>query len=274
MKKTAAIFLLFVLLGGVVPASALVERCLELNAAFSMLEEGNPFLERYNEITGANISARYPLGLPYMFGGKDEANLLTVWYSLETTKNFIKGKKYLYGFDCSGFTNWINFEAGKPQHDSLEQMITNRGLYRGNQLDAEDIPFDALYQALEVGDFLVASADGRHIMMYIGTLSDFGYTAEDAPELRDYLTYPLVVHCGLCPPYGERYQAYIEENNLGCDTTDGGVAIAIVGMPASAAPHYLYTQHYDHYYFDLNGYFLRVYDIRSTSSYVWFRTEE
>jgi hypothetical protein len=271
MKRMLAVFLVSALVSGIVSASALVKQSLELNAAFSMLEEGNPFLARYNEITGADIRARYPLGMPYMFGGKDYDKLMTVWYATETTKNFIEGKKYIYGFDCSGFTNWINFEAGKAQHDSLEQMITNRGLYRSNQLNMKGIPFDLLCYELQVGDFLVANAGGRHIMMYIGTMEDFGYTAEDAPELRDYLTYPLLVHCGLCPPYAARYAAYIAENGLGCNTTDGGVAVAITGMPVSEAPHYLHQDHYDHYYFDLNGYFLRVYDIDATTSYVWFR---
>ncbi len=271
MKKTAAVFLILMFLFAFSSASALVERSMELNAAFSMLEEGNPFLARYNGITGANVQARYPLGLPYFYGGKDEARLMTVCYATDSSKNFTLNQKYIYGFDCSGFTNWINFETGKPQHGTLEQMITNRGLYRDNQLDTSGIPFDLLSQTLKVGDYLVANHDGRHIMMYIGTLADFGYTAADAPELEAYLTYPLLVHCGLCPPYAERYRAYIEENNLNCNNTDGGVAITIVGMPVSEAPHYLYADHYDHYYFDLDGYFLRVYDIGSTSSYVWFR---
>ena len=271
MKQMVSVVLLLAVLFSVSYASAQVERSLELDAAFSMLEEGNPFLARYNEITGAHVKARYPLGLPYFFGGKDEAKLMTVCYATDSSKNFSIGKCYIYGFDCSGFTNWINFETGKPQHDTLEQMITNRGLYRDHQLDTLGIPFDLLYQTLRVGDYLVANLQGRHIMMYIGTLSDFGYTAADAPELEDYLTCPLLVHCGLCPPYSERYQSYIDENGLDCRTTDGGVAITIVGMPADDAPHYLYADHYDHYYFDLNGYFLRVYDIKNTSSYVWFR---
>ena len=133
------------------------------------------------------------------------------------------------------------------------------------------IPFDRLYQSLEVGDFLVANAGMRHIMMYIGTLADYGYTVADAPELADYLTYPLLTHCGLCPPYRDRYQAYIDQYGLDCNTTDGGVAVTIVGVPVANAPHYLRQDHYDHYYFDLNGYFLRIYDIFDTSSYVWFR---
>lgn len=272
MKRIVIVVVTFLLLCWGCAAHAVVVRSLELNAAFSMLEQDNPFLARYNEITGADLKARYPLGLPYMFGGKDASHLLSPWYVTETTKNFIKGEKYLYGFDCSGFTNWINFEAGKPQHDSLDQMITNRGLYRRNQLDLQDIPFEALYTQLQVGDFLVTHAGSRHIMMYIGTLADYGYTAEDAPELKDYLTYPLLVHCGLCPPYHDRYAAYIQQNDLNCNTTDGGVAITIVGIPIADAPHHIFQDHYDHYYFDLNGYFLRIEDIFDTTSYVWFRT--
>lgn len=275
MKRPLAIILVLLLMAGFLPAAAQVQRHLEINAAFSMLEEDNPFLLRYNEITGAGVKARFPLGLPYMFGGKEEANLLLPWHSMETTKNFIKGEKYLYGFDCSGFTNWINFQCGKPQHEGLEQLLINRGRYRRNHISVVDVPFDSLYTELEVGDYLILSAgpDGRHIMMFIGTLLDFGYTAESAPELKDYLTYPLAVHCGLCPPYAERYQAYIDENGLNCHTTDGGVAIAIVGVPQSDTPHHLYTQNYDHYYFDLDGYFLRDYDLDTYTAYVWFRMD-
>ncbi|MBE0601617.1 MAG: hypothetical protein IH607_07495, partial [Firmicutes bacterium] len=267
MKRTLIIILCTALLCALYTASAQVQRHLELNAAFSMLEEGNPFLVRYNELTGAQVQARFPLGLPYMFGGKDEANLLLPWHSLETTKNFIKGEKYLYGFDCSGFSNWINFQCGKPQHEGLEQLLYNRGRYRKNHINVVGVPTDSLYTELEVGDYLItnSSASGRHILMFIGTLADFGYTAESAPELKDYLTYPLVVHCGLCPPYAERYQAYIDENGLDCNTTDGGVAVAIVGVAQDDAPHKLYTQNYDHYYFDLDGYFLRDYDLNAVT---------
>lgn len=271
MRRTAAVLLVTMLVCLLLPATAQVQKSLELNAAFSMLEEGNPFLARYNEITGAGIEARFPLGLPYLFGGRDFDRLLTVCHATDSSKNFTQGETYLYGFDCSGFTNWINFSCGKPQHDTLEQMITNRDKYRDNQLSVAGIPFDRLYEVLKVGDFLVANAGGRHIMMYIGTLSDFGYTAQSAPELAEYLTYPLLVHCGLCPPYGERYQTYIDRNGLDCHTTDGGAAVTIVGVPVTDAPHHVFADHYDHYYFDLDGYFLRIYDIEEATSYVWFR---
>ena len=92
--------------------------------------------------------------------------------------------------------------------------------------------------------------------------------------LAEYLEYPLLVHCGLCPPYADRYQTYIDQNGLHCRTTDGGVAVTIVGMSVENAPHYLRQDHYDHYYFDLNGYFLRVYDLAAATSYVWFRPSQ
>ena len=46
-----------------------------LDAAFSMLEKGNPFLDAYNEITGAGVEARFELGLPYFFGGKHDTSM-------------------------------------------------------------------------------------------------------------------------------------------------------------------------------------------------------
>ena len=36
-----------------------------LDAALSLLEEGNPFLIRYNIITGSAVQARMPYGVPY-----------------------------------------------------------------------------------------------------------------------------------------------------------------------------------------------------------------
>ena len=47
-----------------------------LDAALSMLEEGNPFLVRYNEDTDAGIEARFPLGCPYFWGGRRAARIL------------------------------------------------------------------------------------------------------------------------------------------------------------------------------------------------------
>ena len=78
MKKGLAALLLLALLTGIAGAGALVEQNPLLNAAFSMLEADNPILERYNEITGADVRARYELGLPYFFGGKKADLLMTI----------------------------------------------------------------------------------------------------------------------------------------------------------------------------------------------------
>ena len=40
-----------------------------LDSALSLLEEGNFFTARYNEITGSDVQAVFPLGVPYLWGG-------------------------------------------------------------------------------------------------------------------------------------------------------------------------------------------------------------
>ncbi|MFH1512521.1 MAG: hypothetical protein ABIG45_04100 [Bacillota bacterium] len=271
MKTSLTMLLLLSLLFNLTGASALVERNILLDTAFTMLEEGNPILQRYNAITGADIQARYKLGLPYFWGGKDPNRLMTLGYAQESKKVFEEGKRYIYGFDCTGFTNWINAETGRPRHDSIKFMITKKGLYKENQLPIKDVPYGQLQNYLQVGDYLAGKIIGRHIMMYIGTLADYGYAPEDSPELADYLDYPLLVHCGKNPPYGERYEKYIEENNLRCGIPNGGVAITIVGMPVEEAPHFTHQYKDDHYYYDLGGYMLTIYNVYGTTSYVWFR---
>ena len=270
MKRGLALLALVVLLISASGAAALVEQNSLLNTAFTMLEKGNPILERYNEITGSDIHATYELGLPYFFGGKKAPLLMTVNIAQETTRNFKQGERYIYGFDCSGYTNWINAQTGRPQHDTLEYMITKYFQYQDNQLPIKDIPYDQLKNYLQIGDYLVGKIRGRHIMLYIGTLADYGYTADQVPELAEYLDYPVLIHCGSNPAYTERYAPYIAENNLRCNNTNGGVSISIVGIPTESVPH-VYHSKDDYYYFDLGGYMMTVYDIFSTTSFVWFR---
>ena len=53
MKKlTALLVLMLTMVLSILPAQAEVERSKLLDAAFSMLEEGNDFVRRYNEMTG------------------------------------------------------------------------------------------------------------------------------------------------------------------------------------------------------------------------------
>ena len=56
MKKLTALLVLMLTMGlSILPAQAEVERSKLLDAAFSMLEEGNDFVRRYNEMTGAEV---------------------------------------------------------------------------------------------------------------------------------------------------------------------------------------------------------------------------
>ena len=150
-------------------------------------------------------------------------------------------------------------------------MITKYFQYKDNQLPIKDVPYDQLKEYLQIGDYLVGKIRGRHILMYIGTLADYGYTAQNSPELADYLDYPILIHCGSNPAYKERYAEYVSGNNLNCNVTSGGVSISIVGVRTQEAPHTYPDSKETFYYFDLDGYKLTIYDIFSTTSYVWFR---
>lgn len=273
----------------------LVERSALLDAALSMLEAGNPFLEAYNEITGANIEALFELGMPYFFGGKHDQYVdgvprmfsrmpeyakRTCW---EETKFYRKDAYYLYGLDCSGYTQWILSEVGWPEHDKLDAMINQWGKYGetnhvySHRAGKEMPAFNELAATLEVGDLLVGNRGGRHIMMFIGTLRQFGFTEETAPELADYLDYALVIHCGSNPDYGARIQQYLDEHAddpyyANVLTTDGGVNVSIIGVPLEDAPHHGTDSGNEFSWFELpDGTKITIWDLPSCTSFCWFR---
>ncbi len=270
-KALAALAIALVLLAS--PGLCQVEQNPNLDAAFSMIEQGNLFLEKYNELTGAGVEARLEFGAPYCFGGSQkEEDLLVPRKALETTKYYRAGKRYLGGFDCAGFARWVCSQVGKPKLDTLEYLITKKLKYKDNQLPIKDKPYDELKDYLEVGDFLVAKKGARHIMMYIGTLADYGYTEATAPELAAYLEYPLVIHSGHNPMHGAWYAKYIEDNEVyNCVPPDGGVCVSIVGVREADAPNMEQPQVKEEYFFLLDDYKLTVYDLEPCTSYVWLR---
>ena len=276
--------------------TTLVERSALLDAAFSMLEAGNPFLTAYNEITGADIQVHFELGLPYFFGGKHDTSMtggVPLVFSREplyakrkcweNTHFYRKNALYLYGFDCSGYTQWIYSEAGLPAHDKLDAMINQYGKYgkknhvyshrKGKEMPA----YSELAATLQVGDLLVGKNGARHVMMFIGTLREYGFTAETAPELADYLDYTLVIHCGPNPDYGARMQQFLDEHADdeyydGVNIPNGGVAVSIIGVPLDAAPHSGVDGEEEYHWFELpDGTKVTIWDLDGCTSFCWFR---
>ncbi len=303
MKKLfLAIIIGIMMLSICVCAQAELEKSPLLDAAFTMIERDNIFQRRYNELTGSNVESLFELGVPYFFGGQKGDNVVSRYPDylkakpLERTKFYSPDKVYIYGFDCSGFTNWIRTSNGLPKHDGLQQMILT---YAYKRADVEkgvpghiynyknDVcykpmpPYGELYKTLRVGDLLVGKHGARHIMMYIGTLRDFGFTAEEVPELAEYLDYPLVIHCGPNPSYMDRFQKFLDETTdeyySNCVTTNGGVAVSIIGVPPEAAPYHRYVKiggyEEDFNYFMIDGgkTMMTIWDLPGCTSFCWFR---
>ena len=279
-------------------SAELVQRSPVLDAAFKMVEDGNPFLAVYNEITGAGIENYFPYGMPYFFGGKHDQYVdgVPLWYSRypeyakrkcwENTHFYRKNSYYIYGLDCTGYTQWIYAEVGWPEHDKLDQLILNHTAYGkyylfrhyNAKLPYPVMPaYEELAQHLEVGDLLAAKKGSRHVMMFIGTLREYGFTAETAPELADYLDYTLVIHSGPNPDYGARIQQYLEAHAdedyyANVKLPDGGVAVSIIGVPMEDAPHHGEDSGNEYAWFELPcGYKITIWDLPSATSFVWYR---
>lgn len=245
-----------------------------LDAAFSAMEEGNVFVQRYNELTGSSVAALYKAGIPYFFAAQDAKYLYMPRKLTQVSKYGIPGDKYIWGFDCVGYTRWIQDQVGDKRHPKLSDMILNYRKYRDYRMDdLKTLTPPEIAEALELGDFLVAKHGGRHILMYVGTLRDYGFDETSAPELKDYLDYPLMANCGNNPDYGPRTAEYIAENGLDAQPSKGGCMVSIVGMKETDAPHVLTEGGAkEFYYYELGDYKLSVYDLPGATSYVWWRT--
>ena len=269
------------------------ERSDLLEAAFELLEKGNPFAKRYAELTGHKIQPLFPQGVPYFYGGLSGAKG-NGWFYMAYPDYFIKkcesgsgyfqvGKYYFYGLDCTGFTRHVYKACGKPAHPGLNDMMNQWELRRYHVYDhrkgSEAPPAGQLKDTLQVGDLFVVKHEktkSRHIMMYIGTLRDYGYTAEDEHGLSDWLDYPLVIHCGNSPFYGKRFQKLIDkypEKYGKATTTDGGVAVSILGPAPEDAPKHKHVQKTDYSWFPMNdgGYQLTVVNMTDVKYYCWYR---
>ena len=280
MRKTAAALLALVLAAALLlPAGAGADRSRVLDAALSMLEEGNPFLVRYNQENHTNIEARFPLGCPYFWGGRRVNRILQKASPDQNSDYYKKDKQYLYGLDCVGLTRWALNQAGYADHDAISNLL-NTALYKDFGITGvKKSSGPKRVSRLQVGDLgALQHADGGfHIVMFIGTLVDFGYTRKNLPEeLVPYLTWPLVIHCTGSSDYYERYRRFLEESG----ETDvlppfGGVIVSLLDVPAEAAPGFTpdvpEVPELRKPCFNLEGYHLEILDLSGEKHERWVR---
>lgn len=235
-----------------------------LNVALTMMDESNPVLLAYNENCGGSVSARFKYGCPYLFAGSNESSLLRPRYASQDSHYYSTSKLYLGGFDCIGFARWVHNQVGMKK---LPAISETRNAAKPNRIDMQDLPSAQWAQRMKVGDSinLAGQGGGYHVMIYIGTLRDFGFTAEQVGEqLAPYLDNPLTIHCGMNNYHTAWYTQYLKDENLTSVTPpDGGVTISILGIPYDSVPNtetmWKGTSNVKTFYwFDLLGYNLTV----------------
>ncbi len=256
-----------------------------LNAAFSLLEPGNPFMIRYNQATGESVEARMPLGVPFLWGGRTASHVFAkqpdyvVQAAWQNSPAYYRaGLKYLYGFDCYGFVAWAWEEAcGMPMARTDELLQDYDRHIRSS--DGRKMPaLGRMHRILIPGDLLMIEHPGRHIAIYIGTLRMYGYTAEEVPELAAFLDDPLVIHATVNAQIADRFADLIQ-NGLPkysvATVTDGGVCVSLVSADSRTAPHTVRQQNQDTRYYELpDGTWLTVLGWQEVTRYCWYRTPE
>lgn len=244
-----------------------------LNAAFSMLEEGNPIVNAYNANCGGAAFPKYQYGAPYLFAGMNVSSLLRPRYASQNSNYYSTEKLYLGGFDCIGFARWLHNEAGMKKLPAISDMNTAP---KARKVNTKNLAADKWADVLRVGDCIAMHyKGGYHVMMYIGTLREFGFTADEVGALAAYLDYPLAIHCGMNNFHTAWYAQYCKEAGYTSVTPpDGGVTVSIIGIPFENAP---YTEtmwkntanEKTFYWYDLLGYNLTLYNPAS-GGMLWY----
>lgn len=253
-----------------------------LDQALSLLEEGNPFLVRYNLITDSRVTARMPFGVPYLFGGQaanhvfaKEPDYVVQQAGSNSPAYYRKGTWYLYGFDCVGLAKWLwkqNYQTAWP---TVDLLLESRARQLWNSAGKPMPAWEELPGLLTPGDMLIYRHPGTHVVFYAGTLRQYGYTeAEVDPALAPWLDWPLVIHCGTNAGVARRF-AWLIENGLSkyriAADTDGGVAVSLLGVDAAEAPYHIHQQNQDTSYFTLpDGTWLTVVPWKNIDRYAWF----
>ena len=241
-------------------------------AGLSMLEDGSTFVEHYDETAGSLMQVSLPLGVPYYYAGGSEDKFLRRFFPSTTTNYYRDDHMYLCGLDCVGMTHLIYEKAGLERHPSISDMLAH-GI--GSDVLKKNDP--ARWAAfLKPGDLIGVKHGTFHIMMYLGTLRQFGWSEKNAGEALPLLDYPLVLHCGGSPFYYERYKEYIAEQ--GYKNTlppDGGVTVSVIRETNLDAPHSTdvsWGRHFGWYMID--GQPLLVFPLDDCTDMAWYGPEK
>ena len=250
-----------------------------MDAALSLLEEGNPFLWRYNALTGSSVEPRMPYGVPYLYGGRTETHVFAMApeYILQVAWTsspiyYREGTMYFYGFDCVGYVQWVWKECGKGALPQGRQMLNDRTHTVFGSAGPEMPAFSELAAQLQPEDLLVTDS---HMAFFLGTLRQFGYTEEEVPDLAPWLDWPLVIHSTVHAGVADHFEDLIK-NGLHKYTqatvTDGGVGVSLLGVPVEDAPGHVFQQKQDTWYFDLPDHtWLTILPWHEGQRYCWYR---
>ena len=203
-------------------------------AGLAMLEEGNLFVSRYTDTADSLMEVTLPLGVPYYYAGGSEDKFLHRFFPSTTTNYYQDTHMYLCGLDCVGMTRLIYEKSGMERHPSIVDILHREV---GSELLRRNDP-SRWPMFLQPGDLIGVKHGTYHVMMYLGTMRQFGMTEADAGEAASLLDSPLVLHCGGNPFYYDRYQVYIEQ--MGYKNTcppDGGVTVSVIRRTDADAPH-------------------------------------
>lgn len=242
-----------------------------LDAALSALPESHWALKRYQEEIGSLIQAQWKeTGVPYYFGGHSEEKVLHRYFPLQESRYYRADRLYLCGFDCGSFLHWVEEKTGYARHEDLSDLLS----WRSREFPLADVPLSDWHLVLRPGDYLLFDHGMSHVGMILGTPRQFGLTGENAPELADWLDYPLMIHCGEDPFCYDRFRAWIETQDFRLDTTppDGGVTVSLIVPNKEDAPHLRTAPWKKEYgYFDVLGQSLTVYPLADQAGIAWYR---
>ena len=267
-------------------SGAALEKNPVLDQALPMLEDGNPFLLRYNALTGSSLEPLFPLGVPYFWGGRGY-NVLTERWPDYTVREawqsslvfYHRGTSYVFGFDCIGFVKNVYRLAGFPISGDVSDLA-EKPFCAGHHVfcsDAHPLPdsWEEAAAALRPGDLLYVRHPNTHVMIYIGTLRSWGYTAEQLPALARYLDVPVMIHCGENPMYYFRFRNMLSQQQSGilsrAEPTDGGVALCLIGPKPGEEEMIIEAHDTKARCFDIEGACVTLFNFQNVRSYFVYR---